>query len=99
MLLHCDYLVFNAVIYAISGGAAVSVLLLLALVAVLMKKVKSQRKKLELTNEEITEFLLGVPREKASVKGINDLFVLPYDTKLEVVRSDVTFRKSSNATT
>ena len=69
---------------------------MLTLVIVLMRKVKEQRKTLEMTNDEIDEFMLGIAAEKAQSKGINGLFVLPYDTKLEIPKSDVTFRKAKN---
>ena len=49
-----------------------------------------------MTNDEIDEFMLGIAAEKAQSKGINGLFVLPYDTKLEIPKSDVTFRKAKN---
>ena len=49
-----------------------------------------------MTAEEIDEFLQGMPWQKAEAKGINGLFVLPYDTKLEILKSDVVFRKSSS---
>ena len=84
---------FTAVIYAISGGAAFCLLLMLALVIVLMRKVKSQRKTIELTSEEISEFMRGIATEKANAKGINGLFVLPYDTGLEIPKTDVTIRE------
>ena len=66
--------------YAVIGGAAVCVALLLTLVIILMRKVKRQRKQIEMTNEEIDEFMLGIAAEKANAKGINGLFILPYDT-------------------
>ena len=65
--------------------------LLIGLVAFLVRKVKQKRKTIELTGEEIDEFLQGVPREKANAKGINNLFVLPYDTRLEIPKADVSF--------
>ena len=71
---------------------------LLALVIVLMKKMKKQRKELEMTNEEIDEFMLGIAAEKANARGINGLFILPYDTKLEIPKSDVTISKPRNIT-
>ena len=68
----------------------------LILVVTLMKKVKEQRKEIEMSKEEIDEFMLGVATEKARAKGINGLFILPYDTKLEIPKTDVTFRKAKN---
>lgn len=90
------FCVINAVIYAVAGGAAACLMLLLALVFFLVKKVKEQRKTIEITNEEIDEFMLGIAAEKAQAKGINGLFILPYDTGLEIPKSDVTFRKTFN---
>ena len=80
-------------VVAAAAGAAAFLALLLILVVVLMRKVKRQRKEIEITNEEIDEFMLGVAAEKANAKGINGLFILPYDTKLEIPKSDVIFRK------
>ena len=85
---------FQVVICTVVGGAAVGLVLLLALVIVLARKVKEQRKRIEITNEEIDEFMLGIAAEKAQAKGINGLFILPYDMSLEIPKSDVTFSKS-----
>ena len=63
-----------------------------------MKKEKEQRKQIEITQEEIDEFLLGVPRHKADANGMNGLFVLPYDRRLEVPKADVTFCKTCKTT-
>ena len=82
-----------AVVVGTAGGAAAFVALSLIVVVILMKKVKQQRKLIEITREEIDEVLLGVPRHKANAKGMNDLFVLPYDTNLEIPKSDVIFCK------
>ena len=76
-----------------AGGAAAFLILLLIFVVILMNKVKQQRKEIEMTNEEIDEFMLGVATEKANAKGINGLFILPPDTKLEIPKSDEVFRK------
>ena len=84
---------FISAIYAVAGGAAACVTLLLILVVFLIKKVKCQRKAIEITKEEIDEFTVGVAAEKAKAKGINGLFVLPYDTRLEIPKSDVNFRE------
>ena len=54
---------------------------------------KRQSKQIEMTKEEIDEFMLGIAQEKAQAKGINGLFVLPYDKKLEIPKSRITFRK------
>ena len=86
-----------SVIYGVGGGAVAIVFLLLTLVVILMKKVKRQEKKLEITAEEIDEFMLGIAAEKANAKGINGLFVLPYDPKLEIPKSDVTIRKPTKS--
>ena len=67
--------------------------LFLVLLLLLLKKVKTQRRQIEITKEEVDEFLLGVPRHKANAKGINEPFVLPYDTKLEIPKSKVVFCK------
>ena len=83
-----------SVVIASAGGAAAFVVLLLILLAILMRKVEQQRTQIQITKEEIDEFLLGVPRHKATAKGMNDLFVLPYDTSLEIPKSDMTFRKA-----
>ena len=84
----------HVIIYAVSGGAATFIILLLVIVVTLSKIVKRQREQIELTNEEIDEFMLGVAAEKVNSKGLNGLFVLPYDTKLEIPKSDITFRKN-----
>ena len=88
-----NWMIFVVVIYAVGGGAAACVLLLLTLIILLVKKVKRQQKRLEMTAEEIDEFMLGIAAEKANAKGINGLFILPYDTKLEIPKSEVTIRK------
>ena len=93
-----NFLILNAVIYAISGGAGSCLLLMLALVIILMRKVESQRKTIELTSEEIDEFMLGIAAEKANSRGINGLFVLPYDAALEVPKSDVNIRECYSIT-
>ena len=85
---------FYVVIYAVVVGGSTCLLLLVVLVIFLVKKVKEQRKTIEVTNEEIDEFMLGIAAEKAQAKGINGLFILPYDTSLEIPKSDVTFRKT-----
>lgn len=87
---------FYVVIYGVIGGAAACLALLLALVIFLVRKVKEQRKTIEMTNDEIDEFRLGIAAEKARAKGINGLFILPYDTSLEIPKSDVTFRENFN---
>ena len=89
-----NFLNLLAVTNAVTGGAATCMMLLLVIVIILVRKVKEQRKTIEMTNEEIDEFMRGVPREKANAKGINELFVLPYDTSLEVPRTDVSFCKT-----
>ena len=81
------------IVIASAGGAAAFVVLLLILVIVLLRKVKQQRKEIEMTQEEIDEFMLGVAAEKANAKGINGLFILPYDTRLEIPKADVAFRE------
>ena len=83
-------------VVAAAAGAAAFLILLLVLVVILFKKVKEQRNEIEMTNEEIDEFMLGVTAEKANAKGINGLFILPYDTKLEIPKSGVIFRKPCN---
>ena len=84
----------TTVIVTTAGGAAVFVALSSIVVLILLRKVKRQRKKIEMTNEEIDEFMLGVAAEKANAKGINGLFVLPYDTRLEIPKAEVHFRKA-----
>ena len=79
----------RVVIAAIVGVTAILVLLLI-LVIILLKR----REETKLTNEEIDEFLLGVSAEKANAKLIDGPFVLPYDTRLEIRKSDVLFRES-----
>ena len=81
------------IVIASAGGAAAFLILLLILLVILVNKVKQQRKQIELTREEIDEFLLGIPRHKANANGINDLFVRPYDTRLEISKDDVVFCK------
>ena len=87
---------FNlAVIDGVSGAAAAFIILPLVLVLTLYKIVRRQRKRIAMTNEEINEFMKGVAAGKVAAKGINGLFVLPYDTWLEIPKSDITFHKAS----
>ena len=81
-------------VIASTGGAAAFFISLLILVVILLSKIKRQRKEIEMTKKEIDEFMLGMAAEKANAKGINGLFVLPYDKSLEVSKSSVKFRKS-----
>ena len=60
----------------------------------LSQKVKRQRKKFEMSKEEMDEFILGIAAEKAKAMGINGLFILPYDTRLEIPKADLSFRKA-----
>ena len=85
---------YNAAIAAVVGGAGVCILLLLFVVIILLKKVKRQRERIDMTADEIHEFMQGITAEKANAKGINGLFVLPYDKTLEILKSDVTFGKT-----
>ena len=78
---------------AAAAGTAAFVVLLLILLAILLLKVKRQKKFIEITKDEIDEFMLGVAAEKAHAKGINGLFVLPYDKSLEIPKSALNFRK------
>ena len=91
---HSTFSISVTTVIGAAGGATAFFLLLLILVILLLRKVKKQREEIEMTNEEIDEFMLGIAAEKASAKGINGLFVLPYDTRLEIPKSDVTFRKN-----
>ena len=86
----------SALIYTLTAGATTCMLLLLALVVLLVRKLKQQRKVIEMTNEEIDEFMLGIAEEKAKSKGLNGLFILPYDTRLEIPRADVVISKAYN---
>ena len=88
---HVSFSISETTVIGAAGGAAAFIVLLLVLLLLLLKKVKRQRKQIRITKEEIGEFLLGVPLHKAHATGINELFVLPYDTKLEIPKSDVVF--------
>ena len=89
-----NFLNFHVATYTVIGGASVCVAVLLTLVIILIRKVKRQRHEIEMTQEEINEFMLGIAAEKAKAKGINGLFILPYDTKLEIPKSNVTICKT-----
>ena len=82
-------------VIAAAAGAAAFVIVLLILVGILLNKVKRQKKVIEMTTEEIDEFLQGMPWHKAQANGISGLFVLPYDTRLEIPKTDVDFCKTS----
>ena len=80
-------------------AAVTCVIFLLVLAAILVRKVLKKKGKTssEITEEEIEEFMQGVPEEKLKSQGIIAPFFLPYDTGLEVPKSDVAFRKSHNS--
>ena len=84
-------------VYAAAGGAAALVIILLTLLALLLRKVNKQRKEIELSKDEIDEFMQGVAAEKAKAKGINGLFVLSYDKSLEIAKSSLNFCKPYTA--